>query len=132
MKVATIILVVLGILASVAMGIYWVSENSSADREALEADAKSIGWDISEDLDKAEGQYNSGIAMLICAAVSLLTLFLMGKLKKLSALIFILAAVIPAILYPGSLICTFLFIIGGILAFFVKNKAVTELAQVQA
>lgn len=130
MKVATIILVVLGILASVLFGIFWVTDYNDS-KESISA-LEDMGAGDSSIIELAKDRNNCAMALFICSAVSLLTVFLMGKLKKISALIFLLSAIVPAIILPESLIFTFLFIIGGILAFFVKNKAVTEQAQVQA
>jgi hypothetical protein len=63
--------------------------------------------------------------LIACGIIAFVSSFLMSKIGKLSAVIILAAAVVPAVLEPITLVFTFFFIIAGILAFFVKPKVKT-------
>jgi hypothetical protein len=122
MKIATIIIVIIGVLATAGLGVYWVTDYNSAKEDIATLSKLDMGDEVQSLLDDAEKQKNSGYALMIGAALSLVAVLLIGKLKKISAILILIAAIAPAIIYPNALIATFLLIIGGILAFFVKPK----------
>jgi hypothetical protein len=131
MKVATIIIVILGVLACIGLGIMWeidVSEAAKLIDETNESLQVNINTEEVDAIISAEK--NGAIALFIGGAISLISVLLMGKLKKISALLILVSAIVPAIFNPGALLATFLLIIGAILAFFVKPK--TQASQAAA
>lgn len=126
MRIAITILVIIGIVLSIGLGAFWIVDYSSAKAEVEEAIASGddfgLGDLMKEELEKYEDRKNSGPFIIGGGILSLIALILINKLKKISAAIFLLSAIVPAIIFPGSLLVTFLFIIGGILAFFYKPK----------
>ncbi|MHB8064558.1 MAG: hypothetical protein ACYDG2_18310 [Ruminiclostridium sp.] len=126
MKVATIIIVIIGVLAAAGMGIFWVTDYNSAKETLASSDTltqelvKASGLDLAQ----YESRRNSGYGLIIGGVLSLVSLIFISKLKKISAVIILLSAIVPAIILPSSLIVSFILIIGGILAFFVKPKVV--------
>ncbi len=115
MRIAALILGILGALASGFLGSRWLSDYNE-NKELLAAAAK-MGADTG-DLDKVVmGAY----ILLVAAAVSLVggIMTLKGKGKIFGPLM-ILLALSPVAFKPEALIFTSLTLIGGILAFLAK------------
>lgn len=131
MKIATTIIVILGVLAAIGLGVMWEIDVSEATKlinetnESMQVDVKT------DEVDKIiNAEKNGAIALFAGGVISLISVLLIGKLKKISALLILVSAIVPAIFNPGALIATFLLIIGAILAFFVKPK--TQASQAAA
>lgn len=129
MRLAAKIIVILGILASIGLGIYWEVDYSESTKYI--ADTKSsIGIDLSSDFkDELAARQKGGFALIAGGIVSLVSVIMMSKLKKISSILILLSAIVPAIIYPSALVATFLLIIGAILAFFIKPKDKASQAQ---
>jgi hypothetical protein len=126
MKIAVIILGILGSLAFGGLGGKWVSDYE-ANKEQIKSLAKlasSLGGK-SEDMDAAikavERTKTAGYIMIVAALAGLAASLLVGKLGKLSGVVLLVGASLPAALAPLSLVAGFLLIIAGILALFVKT-----------
>jgi hypothetical protein len=124
MRVAITIIVIIGVLASVGFGAFWVYDYNSS-KDEITADANALGIDVTSELNSYQQRSNSGIALIVGGIISLIAVIMIKKLQKISAIIFLLSAIVPAVLAPLSLVVSFLLIIGGILAFFYKPKAQT-------
>ena len=129
MKIATIILVILGAIASFALGITWLSDYNDYKTEISTVNEMLAGIgsdsDIAKDLKEVETMRNCAYALIACGFIALVAVFLMGKIGKIAAIIILAAGIVPAIFYLKALAFTFLLVIAGILAFFVKPRAQT-------
>ncbi|MDF2869239.1 MAG: hypothetical protein K0R05_814 [Anaerocolumna sp.] len=125
MRVAVIILVIIGTLASIGLGVKWLSDFDTYKTEIAAVEEYSSDPDVAQALKDMEELKSCSYALIVCGIVSLISVFLMSKLGKITSVIFLAAAIIPAVLAPISLTFTFFFIIAGILAFFVKPKVQT-------
>ncbi len=129
MKIATIIIVILGVLAAIGLGIVWEADVNEAKQLLNDS-----GLEQNAELKKViDSERNGGYALIAGGIVSLISVILLGKLKKISALLILISAVVPAIFDLRSFIATFLLIIGAILAFLYKPKApASEVTEVTA
>lgn len=126
MKIAVIIIVILGAIASFILGITWLSDFNDYKAEiAVVNEIADISSDpeLSQALKDMEAMRNCAYALIACAIIALVAVFLMAKIGKIAAAIILAAGVIPVFLSTESLLFTSLLVIGGILAFFVKPKA---------
>lgn len=123
MRIAVIIIVILGSLFTMALGAKWVFDYNDGKQaiEALQQSSKTLGVDTSS-FDELEKYKTGGYILIVCGLVALVTVFLIGKLGKIAAVIMLLAGIAPAFIDPATLIFTFFVILGGILCFFVKPK----------
>ncbi len=132
MRIAITILVIIGIIASLALGVFWITDYNSAKAELDELTASGddfgLGDVLKDELENYKSRKDCGPFMIGGGILSLIGLILINKLKKISAIIFLVSAIVPAILFPASLLGTFLFVISGILAFFYKPKVQTQQA----
>jgi len=128
MKKAVIILVILGTLASLGLGIKWLSDYNDYKSELATATSIAQGAGQSQELTDAlkevEQTKNCAYALIACGIIALVTVFLLGKLKKIGAGIILVTGIVPAIFSPMSLVFTFLLVLAGILAFFIKPKTI--------
>lgn len=126
MKIAVTIIVILGALASFILGVTWLSDFNDYKTEmaAVNEMSTEINSDpeISKALQEVETLRNCAYALIACAIIALVTVFLIGKIGKIAAVIILAAGIVPAFFSPMSLLFTSLLVIGGILAFFVKPK----------
>ncbi|SHI20034.1 hypothetical protein SAMN02745823_03324 [Sporobacter termitidis DSM 10068] len=126
MRIAVLILVILGAAASFILGIKWLSDFSAYKAEI--AAVSELSEEISSDPEIAKAMKdvvtlkNCAYVLLAGGIVALAAVFLMGKLGKISAVIILAAGIVPAFFSPMSLAFTWLLLLGGILAFFVKPK----------
>ncbi len=129
MKIATIIIVILGVLAAIGLGIVWEADVNEAKQLLNDS-----GLEQNAELKKViDSERNGGYALIAGGIVSLISVILLGKLKKISALLILISAVVPAIFDLRSFIATFLLIIGAVLAFLYKPKApASEVTEVTA
>ncbi len=126
MKKAVIILVIIGAIASIGLGIKWIS-----DFNAYKADIASI-YDLSEEisnpvleesLKEIEALRNCAYALIVCGIIAIAALFLVAKIgKQLAAGIILFTGIIPAFFSTSCLIFTFVLILAGILGLVSKPK----------
>lgn len=118
MKIATMILGILGGVAAAGLGFKWMSDiNANA---AILQMAEAMAGNSAE-VSQFKSLQTAAYLLIGFGVLSIIAAIMVGKLKKISAGILVIAAVVPAIFAPQSLIFTFLLIIAGILAFFVKD-----------
>jgi hypothetical protein len=126
MKIAVIILGILGSLALGGLGGKWVSdyEDNKAQIRSLGKLAASLGSkssDVEAAIKGVERLKTAGYIMMVMALVGLAASVLVGRFGKLSGAALLVGAGIPAVLAPLSLVAGFLLVIAGILALFVKT-----------
>lgn len=117
MRIAGLILGIVGGLAAALLGIKWLSDASSM-RELIGA-VRNAGVDTSE-IDK-----------LVTSAYILLASGVLGfvggglaftRRGKIAAAVMVIGAVAPAVFAPKSLVFTFLLLVGGLVSLLVKSK----------
>ncbi len=127
MKIAVIVVVILGALASFSLGVTWLSDFNEYKTELAAANETSAEISSDPELSKAlrdvETLRNCAYALIVCAIIALVAVFLMRRIGKIAAVIIVATGIVPAFFSPTSLLFTSLLVIGGILAFFVKPKA---------
>jgi hypothetical protein len=122
MRVATKVIVILGALIAIGLGIYWEIDYGQTVQLLAETKSSS-GIDLGSELSNELGaRQMGGYALIAGGVVSFVAVLLINKLKKISAALILASVVVAAILNPLSLVGTFLLIVGGIMAFFVKPK----------
>ena len=127
MKIAVIIVGILGALAFGALGSKWVSDYES-NKHTIVAMAKLAhsfggkGNEVDEAIKGVERTKTAGYLMIVFALVAIGASVMVGKLGKISGGALLAAAIIPAALAPASLLAGFLLIIAGVLGLFVKTK----------
>lgn len=118
MRIAGLILGILGGLAAGFLGMKWMGDADSLKGQ-IEV-ARKMGVNMAE-LDKmATASY-----MLIGAMVAGIVggiLAMMGK-GRIAALLMLAGAILPAIWAPKSLVFTCILLLGGIVSFFAKPKS---------
>ena len=126
MKVAVIIVGMLGVLASVGLGSLWLSDyykNKGAIEQADNVAAQWGGNPGAPQRARLTRLVNAAYAMVILGGVALLLLFFIKKIPIATALGLLIAGIIPGILAPPAFMGTFFLILAGLMAFFVKKKA---------
>jgi hypothetical protein len=127
MKIAVIILGILGALAVGGLGAKWVSdyETNKESIVALTKLAHSLGGgkvsEVDEQIKTLDRVKTAGYIMIVGALLALAAALGVGKLGKISAAVMLVAVIVPAALAPLSLVASFLLIIAAALAFFVKT-----------
>lgn len=122
MRIAVIILVIIGTLSSLGLGIKWVSDFETYKSEIAAVEDLKSDPDVAQALKDMEKLRNCAYSLIAGGIIALVSVFLIRKIGKIAAVIILACAIIPAIFAPISLVFTFFFIIAGILAFFVKPK----------
>lgn len=122
MRIAVIILVIIGTLASIGLGVKWISDFDTYKTEISAVEDLKSDPDVAQALKDMEKVRNCAYALIVCGVIALASAFLISKIGKIAAVIIMACAIVPAIFSPISLVFTFFFIIAGILAFFVKPK----------
>lgn len=127
MKMAALIIGLLGSLAVLGLGAKWVSDFNKFEKTiaAIEKLSEQLGKSnkISASMAKVKRLKTAGYLMIILGIAALIGSILVLKMSKVSAIIMLAAAIIPGVLAPQSLVAGFLLIIAGILAFIAKPKA---------
>lgn len=122
MKIAALILGILGSLSTLYLGAKWVGDYGThqAKLESLEVFAGQLGSEkvsgvLSEGMNKLKNLRLVGYWMIAFGALSLAASFLLWKFGKIAGLIMLAAPIVPALFMPKTLIFTFfLFIAGGL------------------
>lgn len=122
MRIAVIILVIIGTIASIGLGIKWISDFDTYKTEIAAVEDLKSDPDVAQALEDMEKLKTCAYALIACGIIALVSVFLIGKIGKISAVIILASAIVPAIFEPVTLAFTFFFVIAGILAFFVKPK----------
>lgn len=124
MKIAIIILGILGSLASLGLGSIWVNDyNKNKDLIESAADSGLVSED-DHSMVELKQVVNAGYSLIVLGLVSLIVSIMVGKLKKVTGIILLIAVAVPAFFTMKSLLATFLLLIAAILAFVMKPKAV--------
>lgn len=124
MKVAALILGLVGSLAAVGLGSKWVTDYNKFESTiaSLQQLSDQMGGAMADSLAEVKKLKNAGYALVGLGILAFLASILVFKLGKLSALVMGSAAVIPAILAPISLLAGSFLIIAAILALLAKPK----------
>lgn len=122
MRTAAIILVMIGTIASIGLGIKWISDFNTYETEIASVEELKADPEVAQALEEMEAVRNCAYALILCGVIAAVSVFLAGKIGKAAAGILLACAIVPAILSPISLAFTFFFIIGGIMVFFAKPK----------
>ena len=117
MRIAALIMGILGGLASGMLGMKWISDYN--DAKALIESIGSMGVDMGE----INAMHTAGFILLagLVAGIAGGILAFVGK-GKLGAPLLLAFAILPAFFAAKSLVFTFLLIIAAVLAFMAKPK----------
>ena len=125
MRIAALVLGILGSLAAGGFSLSVLTDSRVADAKKAIATAKALGVDgqVSAEVADANRAIHGAYALLAAVALGLAGGILAFKGKgKLAGPLMLVGAIIPGILQPLYFIFTALLIIGGALAFFAKPK----------
>jgi uncharacterized protein YybS (DUF2232 family) len=127
MKKAVTIIVIIGILASIGLGIKWLSDyNAYKDEIETLSEFASSSSAVADSLKEINTLKTTAFVLIACGIIALVIVFLAKKIgTKLAGGIILLTGVIPGILSPSAFIFTFILILGGLLAIFSKPQ-ITE------
>ncbi|MFL5730898.1 MAG: hypothetical protein ACJ75J_15525 [Cytophagaceae bacterium] len=123
MKIAIIVLGILGSISSFGLGSIWFSDYNKS-KDILEQ-GKALAGSNPELLASIEGAESAGRAsylLLIGGLLALVATFMVPKLGKKAAIALVVIALAPAVLAPKALAGTFFILVAGILAFLAKPK----------
>lgn len=136
MRIAAIVLVIIGSLLSIGLGAKWLSDfNEYKDQiKSVSAISSSLGSlqdksspsatkEIDDALKAVDTLRLCGIFLIIGGILSVVMVFLSSKIKTISAAALVILGIIPGILSPVAFVVTFFGILGGIFVFFAKPKA---------
>jgi len=117
MRIAGLILGILGGLAAALLGIKWLSD--AASMKELIGAARNIGVDTAE-IDKL---ITSAYFLLASGMLGIVGGVLAFKRKgKIAASLMLAGVVAPALFAPRSLVFTWLLLVGCMISFLVKSK----------
>jgi hypothetical protein len=136
MRVAAIVLVIIGSLLSVGLGVKWLSDFNEYKEQlkSVSALSSSLGSSQDKTVSSASKEIDDalkavatlrlcGIFLIIGGILSLVMVFLSRKIKTISSAALVILGVIPGILSPVAFVVTFFGILGGIFVYFSKPKA---------
>ena len=125
MKVAALILGLLGSLAAVGLGSKWVTDYNKYESTiaSMQELSEQMGSGVLADsLGEVKKLKNAGYALVGLGILAFLASVLVFKLGKLSGIIMWATAIVPAIFVPKSLVFTSLLLVAGLLALLAKSK----------
>jgi hypothetical protein len=124
MKIAALILGIIGALATAGLGSKWVSDYNDNKQliESLEKVSASIGGGDNPAMAELNRTKNAGYLMIVLGIAALGAAGFVFKQSKIAGGLMVAAAVIPALLAPKSLVFSFFLIIAGVLALLAKPK----------
>ena len=124
MKVAALIVGLLGALITTGLGIKWMSDyqDNKATIESLAKMGGALGGAGGEAMAQLESMHRASYAMVALGLLAIAASVMVFKKSKPSGAVLIAAAVIPAVFAPSTLIFSFLLVIAGILALAAKPK----------
>ena len=118
MRIAGLILGILGGLAAGFLGMKWLSDAN--DMKEMVGAARNLGIDMSE-LDKT---VTAAYILLGSAVLGIVGGVMAFKGKgKIAAILMLIGALAPVILAPKALVFTCILLIGGIVSFLAKPAA---------
>jgi hypothetical protein len=117
MKVAALIVGLIGALMTAGLGSKWVSDYNDNKRviESLSGGDGAL-------LQEVNRTKNAGYLMIVFGIAAIAAAGLVFKKAKISGAVMVAAAVIPAFLAPKALVFTFFLLIAGVLALAAKPK----------
>jgi hypothetical protein len=128
MKLAIIILGILGSLAFGGLGAQWIS-----DYEANRAQIKSLGTlasalgdkgsEVERAINGVERARAAGYVMVMAALAGVAASLSVGRSARVAGAVLLIGAALPALLAPLSLLAGFLLVIAGVLALRLKPTA---------
>lgn len=136
MKIAVLVLGILGALAFGGLGGKWVADYQS-NKDTIAAMGKlthALGGKrgpVDDAIQAVERTKTAGYLMMVAALAALGAAIFVGRLGKISAAVLLVGAIVPAALAPLSLVAGFLLILAGVLALFVKTRPGARSAGVQ-
>jgi hypothetical protein len=126
MKIAALIVGLIGALLTAGLGAKWISDAGHADEAAAQIEkltgspgGGAIGADLVKSLKRFE---TAGWVMALLGVLALAAAVLVFKFNRPSGGVMIAAAIVPAIFAPQSLIVGFLLLVAGALALFAKPR----------
>lgn len=126
MKIAALIIGILGSLAILGLGAKWVSDYNKYEKSiaAIEKMSTELGGseEIAASMSQVKKLHTAGMLMVVMGFLALIASVLVFKMAKLSGIVMLAAVVIPAIFAPKSLVFSFLLIIAGVMALLAKPK----------
>jgi hypothetical protein len=135
MKIAALVLGLLGSLLAIALGSKWVGDykkNEAAVKKSAEflrqIGGTKEGAEASAAFKELERRVNAGYAMVGLGVLALLLSPAVFKLPKLAGGMMALAALVPAALAPPTLIVGFFLLLGALFAFLAKPKTAAAAA----
>ena len=117
MKVADLIVGLIGAILTTGLGSKWVSDYNDNKRVI-----ESLSGGNSELLQEVNRTKNAGYLMIVFGIAAVAAAVLVIKKAKIAGGVMVAAAVIPAFLAPKALIFTFFLLIAGVLALAAKPK----------
>jgi hypothetical protein len=129
MKIAALVLGILGSLAVVLLGVSWVGQYKELEKSETYTMLKQSRTQDSPDpllgevFAKAERLGNAGYANFAMGIIALVCAPFVFKVPKVSGTLMALAVVVPAVLEPRSLIASFLLALAALFAFLAKPPA---------
>jgi hypothetical protein len=124
MKIAALVVGLIGALMTLGLGSKWVSDyDKNKDLiESLQKISAAAGGEAQSAMSELNKTKNAGYLMVVFGLVAAVAAALVFKIAKPSGAIMIAAALIPAALAPKSLVFSFFLIIAGVLALMAKPK----------
>ena len=130
MKVAALVLGILGSLATLVVGALWtdnykhledVKKAEALSREigGLGAETKAIDAEIAAVRRKARASY----PMVVLSLAAFVCAFVVLKWPRIGGSVLAIAALVPAVLAPLSLVVGFLLLLAALFAFLVRPAA---------
>lgn len=118
MKVAVLVLAILGALASLALGAKWIGDYNDNQQmiEQMQALASQSEQGRAA-LAELSSVRTAGYLLIVMGLASFAGLAILGKRPQVAAGIFGLAVVLPAIFTMKTLLATFFLLIAAVLAF---------------
>ncbi|HNX57959.1 MAG TPA: hypothetical protein PKK43_02590 [Spirochaetota bacterium] len=136
MRIAAIVLVIIGSLLSVGLGGKWlsdyneykdqitaISQVSDSTKDSKDSDVASASSMVIEQLKAIQKIRICGILLIIGGILSLVLVFLANKFQKIAGGALVVLGIVPGIVSPVAFVVTFFGIIAGILTFLMKPKA---------
>jgi hypothetical protein len=128
MRIAALIVGLLGALITTGLGAKWVADykDNRATIEKLTQVGGALGASGAEALAQLERMHKASYVMVVLGLFAIVASVLVLKKSKPSGAVLIAAAVVPAIFAPSTLIFSFLLIIAGLLAIAAKPKLAAQ------
>ena len=124
MKIAALVLGLIGAILVAGLGAKWVSDfdKNKETIAQLEKFSGALGGAGHQAMAQLESTRRAGYAMIPLGLLALAASVLVLKRSKPAGAVMIAAAVIPAVFAPSTLIFSFFLIIAGVLALLAKPK----------